>query len=128
MYKSRRFVSEIADQKSYGFHLEMPQALSSPSRSGLAEQIIHGMHMGFEEKEFGSVSTGLADRKLMRFYPVLRNSYFEIINFVRTPLGGRYTGNSVGSSHSPTPRIVRSGETARSARAAMLGIALHFRW
>ena len=50
--------------------------------------------MGFEEKEYGSVSTGLADRKLMRFYPVLRNSYFEIINLVPTPLGGRYTGNS----------------------------------
>ena len=94
MYKPGRFVSEIADQKSYGFNLEMPQAHSSPSRSGLAEQIIHGMHMEFEEKEFDSVSTGLADRKLMRFYPVLRNTYFEIIDLVRTPLGGRNTDNS----------------------------------
>ena len=75
-------------------NLEMPQVFSSPSRSGLAEKIIHRMHMGFEEKEFNSVSNGFADRKLMRFLPVLRNSYFEIIDLVRTPLGGRDTGNS----------------------------------
>ena len=93
MYKPGRFVFEIADHKSYGFH-----SLSTPSRYGLAEKIIYGMHMGFEEKEFNPDSNGLADRKLMRFRPVLRNSYFEIIDLVRTSLGGRDTGNSFHGS------------------------------